>query len=56
MKKVADSFSDITRRMVVDKTNLAGKYTIELKWNLDPGQYPEYTGPRPQPDPNGTFA
>jgi len=54
MKALTNSLSSITGRMVVDKTNLVGKYNMELKWNPDPNQYPEYGGPRPQADPNGS--
>jgi len=54
MKKLAESLSSITGRMVTDRTNLSGKYNMNLKWNPDPNQYPDYGGPRPRPDPNGS--
>jgi len=49
------NLSGFTKRMVLDKTDLGGKYDINLKWFPDPGEFP----PRPaylpstyQPDPN----
>jgi bla regulator protein blaR1 len=49
------SLSARTRRKVLDKTNLGGKYDIDLVWDPDPSEFP----PRPaylaatyQPDPN----
>ncbi len=41
--------------MVLDKTNLVGKYDIDLKWFPDPSEFPPrpaYLPPTYQPDPN----
>jgi uncharacterized protein (TIGR03435 family) len=49
------NLSAFTKRMVLDKTHLGGKYDIDLKWFPDPSEFP----PRPaylpstnQPDPS----
>jgi uncharacterized protein (TIGR03435 family) len=49
------NLSGFTKRMVLDNTNLGGKYDINLKWFPGPSEFP----PRPaylphtyQPDPN----
>jgi bla regulator protein BlaR1 len=44
--------SGITRRIVLDKTGLTGKYDINLEWAAEPGQRPSLPPtPLPQPDP-----
>lgn len=53
MERIVFALSELTQLMVVDQTNLTGKYEVDLKWNPDPGMSPEYTGPRPPADPNG---
>jgi uncharacterized protein (TIGR03435 family) len=53
--QLVTNLSGFTKRMVVDNTNLGGKYDINLKWFPGPSEFP----PRPaylpstyQPDPN----
>jgi uncharacterized protein (TIGR03435 family) len=53
--QLAANLSGFTRRMVLDKTNLAGKYDINLKWYPDPSEFPPRPGYLPatyQPDPS----
>src|SRR6266478_763392 len=55
IKELVTKLSGFTRRMVLDKTNLAGKYDIDLKWFPDPSEFPPrpaYLPPTYQPDPN----
>jgi uncharacterized protein (TIGR03435 family) len=55
-----ESLSRFTGRIVLDKTNLTGKYDIDLQYTPDAGQFPTPPGggpaglpPLPQADPNG---
>ena len=53
--QLVDNLSARTRRMVLDKTNLLGKYDINLQWFPDPSEFgprPAYLPPTYQPDPN----
>jgi bla regulator protein blaR1 len=43
IKQLVANLSGLTRRMVLDKTNLVGKYDINLQWTPEPSQFP----PRP---------
>jgi uncharacterized protein (TIGR03435 family) len=55
IKELVTKLSGFTRRMVLDKTNLAGKYDIDLKWLPDPSEFPPrpaYLPPTYQPDVN----
>jgi bla regulator protein BlaR1 len=55
IKELLTKLSGFTRRMVLDKTNLGGKYDIDLKWFPDPSEFPPrpaYLPPTYQPDPN----
>jgi uncharacterized protein (TIGR03435 family) len=55
IKELLTKLSGFTRRMVLDKTNLVGKYDIDLKWFPDPSEFPPrpaYLPPTYQPDPN----
>jgi bla regulator protein blaR1 len=55
IKELITKLSGFTRRMVLDKTNLVGKYDIDLKWFPDPSEFPPrpaYLPPSYQPDPN----
>ena len=44
ISQIATYLSKTTRRPVIDKTGLAGKYDIKLEWTPDPGQ-PDDSGP-----------
>ena len=49
------NLSGFTKRMVLDNTNLGGKYDIDLKWFPGPSEFPPrpaYLPPAYQPDPN----
>jgi len=49
------NLSGFTKRMVLDNTNLGGKYDINLKWFPGPSEFPPrpaYLPPTYQPDPN----
>jgi uncharacterized protein (TIGR03435 family) len=49
------SLSGFTKTMVIDHTNLSGKYDIDLKWFPEPSEFPPrpaYLPPTYQPDPN----
>ena len=49
------NLSGFTKRMVLDKTNLGGKYDINLKWFPGASEFPPrpaYLPPTYQPDPN----
>jgi uncharacterized protein (TIGR03435 family) len=49
------NLSGFTKRMVLDNTNLGGKYNINLKWFPGPNEFPPrpaYLPPTYQPDPN----
>jgi len=49
------NLSGFTKRMVLDNTNLGGKYDINLKWFPGPSEFPPrpaYLPPNYQPDPN----
>jgi uncharacterized protein (TIGR03435 family) len=55
LTQLVTNLSEFTKRMVLDNTNLGGKYDINLKWFPGPSEFP----PRPaylpatyQPDPN----
>jgi uncharacterized protein (TIGR03435 family) len=55
IKELVSKLSGFTRRMVLDRTNLAGRYDIDMKWLPGPSDFP----PRPaylpadyQPDPH----
>jgi uncharacterized protein (TIGR03435 family) len=53
--QLVDNLSARTRRMVLDKTNLLGKYDMNLQWFPDPSEFgprPAYLPPTYQPDPN----
>jgi uncharacterized protein (TIGR03435 family) len=55
MTQLVANLSGFTRRMVLDNTNLGGKYDISLKWFPDPSEFPPrpaYLPPTYQPDPN----
>ena len=59
IKELVANLSVITGRLVQDKTNLTGKYDIDLTWLPDPGELPaEPAGalknfpPSVKPDPN----
>jgi uncharacterized protein (TIGR03435 family) len=55
IKELITKLSGFTRRMVLDKTNLVGKYDIDLKWFPDASEFPPrpaYLPPAYQPDPN----
>ncbi len=58
--QLLDSLSRFTGRMVLDKTNLTGKYDINLEYTPEQGQFQAPPGgappglpPLPQTDPNG---
>jgi uncharacterized protein (TIGR03435 family) len=60
MGQFIESLSRFTGRIVLDKTNLMGKYDIDLQYTPDSGQFPAPPGggdpglpPLPQADPNG---
>jgi uncharacterized protein (TIGR03435 family) len=49
------NLSGFTKRMVLDNTNLGGKYDINLSWFPGPNEFPPrpaYLPPTYQPDPN----
>jgi bla regulator protein blaR1 len=49
------TLSEFTKRMVLDNTNLGGKYDINLKWFPGPSEFPprpDYLPTTYQPDPN----
>ena len=49
------NLSGFTKRMVLDNTDLTGKYDMNLKWFPSPGEFPPrpaYLPPTYQPDPN----
>jgi bla regulator protein BlaR1 len=53
--QVVAKLSGFTKRMVLDSTNLGGKYDINLNWFPGPGEFPQrpaYLPPTYQPDPN----
>jgi uncharacterized protein (TIGR03435 family) len=53
--QLAANLSGFTKRMVLDNTNLGGKYDINLKWFPGPSEFPPrpaYLPPTYQPDPN----
>jgi bla regulator protein BlaR1 len=53
--QVVAKLSGFTKRMVLDNTNLGGKYDINLKWFPGPSEFPPrpaYLPPTYQPDPN----
>jgi len=53
--QLAANLSGFTKTMVLDKTNLGGKYDINLKWFPGPSEFPPrpaYLPPTYQPDPN----
>jgi uncharacterized protein (TIGR03435 family) len=55
MTQLAANLSGFTKRMVLDNTNLGGKYDINLKWFPGPSEFPPrpaYLPPTYQPDPN----
>ena len=53
MEELVAALSSLEKRMVVDKTNLVGKYDIRLSWLPEPAEFPQgYQGPRPQINPN----
>jgi bla regulator protein blaR1 len=60
MAQLVATLSDFTGRMVIDKTNLAGKYDMNLRWTPEPGQSwfpsgspaPSGRSSIPEPDPN----
>jgi bla regulator protein blaR1 len=55
MTQLAADLSGFTKRMVLDNTNLGGKYDINLKWFPGPSEFPPrpaYLPPTYQPDPN----
>jgi bla regulator protein blaR1 len=53
MEELVAALSSLEKRMVVDKTNLVGKYDISLSWSPEPAEFPQgYQGPRPQTNPN----
>jgi uncharacterized protein (TIGR03435 family) len=58
--QLLDSISRLTSRVVLNKTNLTGKYDINLEYTPEQGQFQAPPGgappglpPLPQPDPNG---
>lgn len=52
MDELVAALSSLEKRMVVDKTNLVGKYDISLSWSPEPAEFPPgYQGPRPQINP-----
>ena len=60
LAQLVSFLSGFTGRMVVDKTELSGKYDIELNWTPEPGQFPPIPAymlknmpPLPPPHPNG---
>src|ERR1700691_1908558 len=60
ISQLVSFLSGFTGRMVVDKTELAGKYDIELNWTPEPGQFPPIPAdmlknmpPLPPPHANG---
>jgi bla regulator protein BlaR1 len=49
MEQLVAALSSLEKRMVVDRTNLVGKYDISLSWSPEPAEFPQgYQGPRPQ--------
>jgi bla regulator protein BlaR1 len=53
--QLVSNLSGFTKRMVLDNTNLGGKYDINLKWFPGPSEFPPrpaYLPPTYQPDPN----
>jgi bla regulator protein BlaR1 len=60
ISQLVSFLSGFTGRTVVDKTELAGKYDIELNWTPEPGQFPPIPAdmlknmpPLPPPHANG---
>jgi len=56
--QLVDALSSVTDRVVLDKTNLKGKYAISVDYTPDQGQLPSLAGgtswpPPPSIDPNG---
>lgn len=55
MTQLVANLSGFTKRMVLDNTNLGGKYDINLKWFPGPSEFPPrpaYLPPTYQPNPN----
>ena len=53
--KLVANLSGFTKRMVLDNTNLVGKYDVNLTWFPGPSEFPPrpaYLPPTYQPDPN----
>jgi bla regulator protein blaR1 len=51
MTQLVDDLSNLTNTMVKDKTNLAGKYDMNLEWAPDPSQLPPRPAGLPPIDP-----
>jgi uncharacterized protein (TIGR03435 family) len=59
MSRLLDPLSRLTNRIVLDKTNLTGRYNVDLRYTLDrgafppPGDAPPGLPPLPPVDPDG---